>query len=46
MGEAIVLKARTWVLFDYIEVDAKEFIEHPEKYGEPGEWDEWQVISA
>ena len=42
----MVLKARIRVPFDYIEVDAKEFIEHPEKYGEPGEWVEWQVISA
>ena len=40
-----VRRARAWVPFDYIEVDAKEFIEHPELYGEPGEWVEWRVDS-
>lgn len=40
-----VIEARRRVPFDYIEVEAKEFVEHPEKYGEPGEWVEWRVVS-
>ena len=40
-----IIEARTRVPFDYIEVEAKEFLEHPEKYGEVGDWVEWQVVS-
>ena len=40
-----IIEARTRVPFDYIEVEAKEFLEHPELYGEEGEWVEWQVTS-
>jgi len=40
-----VIEARRRIPFDYIEVEAKEFLENPEKYGEPGEWVDWQVIS-
>ncbi len=40
-----IIEARRRVPFDYIEVEAKEFLEHPEKYGEVGEWVEWQVVS-
>ena len=40
-----VIEARKRVPFDYVEVEAKEFLGHPERYGEPGEWVEWRVVS-
>ena len=38
-------EARRRVPFDYVEVEAKEFLEHPENYGEVGDWVEWSVVS-
>jgi hypothetical protein len=40
-----LIKTRNWVPFDYIEVEAKEFLEHPERYGERGQWVDWRVVS-
>ena len=38
-------KARGWVPHGYVDVDAREFLDNPERYGESGEWVEWQVVS-
>ena len=35
------IEAKRRIPLDYIEVEAKEFLEHPEKYGEPSELVEW-----
>ena len=40
-----VLEARKRIPFDYIEVEAGEFLEHPERYGRQGEWVEWRIVS-
>ena len=40
-----IIEARKRVPFDYIEIGADEFLEHPERYGKRGEWVEWQVVS-
>ena len=41
-----VAKTKAWVPKDYIDVDASEFLEHPELYGERGEWIDWQIVSV
>lgn len=40
-----VIEARRRIPRGYFEVEAEEFLAHPERYSQEGRWVEWRVVS-